>query len=395
MASLNRFVKAELIYLPTLMLILNLLGFCPFQGFDDIFLKRTGLLPFIDLRPGYPPLGKLPYYFFSVSLSQNMYAFFTFIFNACAMFVFGIAVYLCISKINPKKAFILTFTILMMPTVIYFNLIHSHADSLALTSIALILYFIQNPVLCGVICGIGALVKYYPAILLIPLLIYYKKIKEKIMLLYCFISTLLLLSLPFLLSDPLMYISSVESHLMRGPSESIFSIIDGYYGHTGFLHPTFDATIYAWQFAALYNPSHDDHFRYKWNLPFLPYVSIMLQIFSIVVTSWAARKTGNPKKSIQLISLGLFSYFAFSTFYNPLVHFPQVFFLALATLSWSTNKQILILATFEIINLFHSLVWFSPFFSTVGVLLPLTFTVTFRTILYGLVFLNFAKRGEV
>jgi len=282
-----------------------------------------------------------------------------------------------------------------MPSVIYLTIVYSHADALALIFVLGALYFIENPWLCGVLCGIGALVKFYPAVLLLPLLIYYKGIKKKTILLYSFILTALLLSLPFLLLDPLMYVSVVTSHSLRGPSESIFSMIDGYFGHTGFLHPTFDATIYSWQFTTVYEPSSYDHFRYQWSIPVLPYISIGLQIFSIVIISWIARGRKDQKEAVMLISLSMFAYFAFSTFYNPIIHIVEICCLVLATLNWGKYAQLTILVAFETVNIFHSIIWFTPVFMSIGVMLPLSVAVILRAILYVTVFLNFARRRAI
>ena len=192
-----------------------------------------------------------------------------------------------------------------------------------------------------------------------------------------------------------MYASVALSNNSRGPSESIFSIIDGYFGHTGFLHPTFDATIYSWQFTAIYKPSPFDHFRYQWSIPVLPYISIGLQIFSIAIIGWVARRTKDHKEAIMLISLSMFAYFALSTFYNPIIEIALICWLMLATLNWSKRAQLSTLAAFEAVNIFHTIIWFTPVFISIGVMLPLSVAVILRTIMYIAVFLNFAKRRTI
>jgi hypothetical protein len=396
MSSLHRFLKAELLYFFIVSVSLAFLGFYPPLNFDDAFLKKTGLLPFIDLRPGYPPIGKLPYFSLFILFSEtSAYSISVFLFNALTLFLLGITLYFCVSKLNQKRALSLPLLVLIMPSVLYFTLYYSHADALAMIFALGALYFIENPSLCGALCAVGALVKFYPAVLLLPLLIFYKGIKKRVILLFSFILIVLLISLPFLLSDPLMYVSVVLSNNLRGPSESIFSIIDGYYGHTGFAHPTFDATIYSWQFARLYEPSSYDHFRYQWNIPVLPYLSTGLQIFSIILISLIARRRKDRKEAIMLISLAMFSYFAFSTFYNPIIHLAQICWLMLATLNWNKYAQISTIASFEAVNILHSLVWFTPALMSTGVMLPLSVAVILRTILYIAVFLNFARRRTI
>jgi len=369
-----------------------LLSLTPQPDFDDIFMKRTGLLPYVDFRPGYPPLGKFPYYFFYNLLSQTHgYVLCTFFFNLATLLFLGAILFLCISKLNPKKALRLALILIMMPSMIYLTIVYSRADALAIAVLLCAIYFIDSPWICGALISIGALIKLYPAILLIPLMIYYKGVKNRVKLLYSFALVFLVFSIPFLLSEPLMYTSVFLSHTSRGPSESIFSIIDGYYGHTGFLHPTFDAAIYSWQFAIIYNPSPYDHFRYVWNIPALPYISLGLQMVCLLGFSWIAKKRQDKKESIMLISLAIFSYFAFSTFYNPRIHSVQMPFLLLATLNWNLRRQIAMVVVFEVINIFHSLVWFTPIFWFTGTQLPLTIAVVTRTIMYIVVFSIFAR----
>jgi len=393
MLRARRFLQVELLYAVTLSAIMIFLGFLPVSSFDDVFMKETGLLPYIDFRPGYPPLGKSAYHFlYSLFSRTSVYSFFAFFFNLTALLLLSTALYLCISKLQPRRAFTLALLFMIMPSVIYFSVTHAHADTLAVAAMLFALYFIDHPWVCGALCGVGTLTKFYPASLLLPLLIYYKGVKKKVSLLYSFIFVVLLLSIPFLLADPLMYLSVAISHTLRGPSESIFSLIDGYYGHTGFLHPTFDATIYSWQFAAVYNQSSYDHFRYLWKIPALPYISLGLQMIFMITISWIAKKRKDQKESMMFISLAIFSYFAFSTFYNPIIHLIQIPFMVLATLNWDKRAQIGMIFAFETVNIVHSLVWFTPIFLYIGTQLPLALAVVLRTILYVAVFLNFAKR---
>jgi hypothetical protein len=97
----------------------------------------------------------------------------------------------------------------------------------------------------------------------------------------------------------------------------------------------------------------------------------------------------------MLISLSMFSYFALSTFYNPIIEIALVCWLMLATLNWSRHAQLSVLAAFEAVNIFHTIIWFTPVFISIGVMLPLSVAVILRTILYIAVFLNFAKRRTI
>jgi uncharacterized membrane protein len=396
MSSLRSFIRLELRFFTIILATLVFLGLFPRGSFDDVFLQKTGLIPYLEFRPGYPPIGKLPYYSAYVFFLQtSLHAIYVLLFNGITLFLLSISLYFCLLKVNKNKAVIVGLSILLMPSVIYLTFVYSRADALSVIFSLCVLYFFENPWLCGVFCGLGTLTKLYPAMFLLPLLLYHRGFKKKAVLLYSFTLTLLLVSLPFLLSDPLMYISVVLSHGLRGPSESIFALIDGYLGHTGFLHPTFDASFYSWQFATLYEPNSSDHFRYQWNIPILPYISLALQLASMIAVSWIARKKESRGEAIMLLSLAMFSYFAFSTFYNPIIHIPQICFLAIATSNWNKRTQLLTLTAFEAVNAIHSLVWFSPTFIFIGLTLPLSIAIMLRTILYLLVFLNFARRKGI
>lgn len=388
------FLYAEILCLLIATAFFFLLGLFPKSAFDDVFMKNNRLLPYIDFRPGYPPLGKLPYYFLNLSFADTIYSAYAFLFNLFSLLFMCLILYLCISKLAPNKAFTLALSILALPSVLYFTLIYAKADAFAMFFVLLALYFIENPWKCGIMCGIGALVKFHPALLLIPLLVRFKP-KKGAKLLYSFSSVVLLVSFPFLFWDPLMYASTYVGYFSRGPAESIFAVIDGYFGHTGFMHPTFDATIYSWQGSFPYSPSPLDHFSYKWSIPVLPYLSLTLQIASLITLSWFAKNRKDPKESVMLISLAMFSYFAFSTFYNPAIQVILIPYLILATLHWRKSLQIAMIAAFEVVNIVHSLLWFAPLFLNIGTMLPLSITITTRTALYGVVFLIFVWRRKI
>jgi len=396
MCSLRRFIGLEFSVFMIIILTLIFLGFYPQTSFEDVFLQKANLLPFIDFRSGYPPVTRLPYYFLFIAFSNSsIYGFITLFFNALTFFLMIFTIYLNVAKLSYERTLSIALIVTLMPSVIYFTLVIAHGDAIAMMFSLLALYFFEKPWLAGVFCGFGTLAKFYPAVLLLPLIIYYKDFKKKLALLYAFILTMLLISLPFLLSDPLMYISVAACNFLRGPSESIFALIDGYFGHTGFLHPTFDGSLYSWQFAALYEPTYYDHFRYKWNIPILPYMSLGLQLASIVGISLLARKKKDQKESVSLISLATFSYFAFSTFYNPLVQIPQICLLAIATINWNKHRQIKTLAAFEAVNTLHSLIWYCPLFLYVGVMLPLSIAIMLRFILYIFVLTSIIRRNSV
>ncbi len=393
---MRRFLLLLALHISILAALLPILGLLPSPSFDDIFMKENNLLPYFDFRPGYPPLSKLPQYFIhGLSAGSPSYSLLMFLVNLLGLSMVGIGLYLNISKAHPERASVMTLLVLAMPSVIYYTLVYSHADSFAIFAMLLAIYFVESAWLSGALTSVGVLLKLFPVVLILPLVVYLKGLKTKITLLYSFALVLLVVSTPFLLNDPLMYTSVAFSHFLRGPSESIFSVIDGYFGHTGFVHPTFDAAIYSWQYADVYAPSAYDHHRYQWHTPALSYISLALQVISLTYFGWIAKGKRGRKDVATPISLAVFSFFAFSTFFNPIIHVIQLPLLTLATLSWKRSAQIATITLFESLNVVHSIIWFSPVFWFIGTALPLLTVVCLRLVFYGAAFVMFSRKGNL
>lgn len=377
---------------PTLIIIYGIMLFSiyiifkpPLLLFDDKFIVENGLFHYIDFRPGYPPLGKLPYTLLYAVFKED--STFMVLFNIISLNVMLFILYKIASEmIDPRKAKVLTIVTALNPAIIHATVSHLHADMLAAVFLLLsMLAFIKNrPLQVGVYCGLGFMTKIYPAVLLIPYIFQYS-FKKRLVLISAFMASIILLSTPFLIFDPLMYVSTFTHHLLRGPSESIFALLDGYYYHTGFLHPTYEATIYAWQFAKIYEPSIYDHFRYEWQHPYLRFLSLTLQIVFLFLFSLMAKRGEFKLKSLEGISLAALTYFAFSTFRNPLITIPE-FLLALFTLmKRDLAHQLSIFIPLIVVDSLHFLVWFSE--------LPLNFefllliVVNLKAMLFAVIFL--------
>jgi len=243
---MRRFLFFLTLHISILAALLPILGLLPSPSFDDLFMKKNGLFPYFDFRPGYPPLSKLPQYLMhALSAGAPSYSIMIFLVNLAGLSMLGIGLYLNINKSHPERANIMTLIVLAMPSVIYYTLVYSHADSFAMFAMLLAIYFVESAWLSGALTGVGVLLKLFPAALILPLIVYLNGLKKKVTLFYSFVLVVLVLSTPFLMNEPLMYVSVAFSYSLRGPAESVFSVIDGYFGHTGFVHPTFDAAIYS------------------------------------------------------------------------------------------------------------------------------------------------------
>ena len=326
-----------------------------FWLYDDKFVINNGLLHYVDFRPGYPPVGKLPY--------TCLYKAFG---NAESIVLYHLAildlVLIILHKLfrdltTQQRARALVLITALYPPLIW-TICIAHADLLALLWLVLSIYFVKDrkPLAVGVFSGLGFLTKVYNAILLLPALVSFKSLRERLVLMSSFLATVLTISAPFLALDPLMYISVYTHHLLRGPSETIFALLDGYFSHTGFLHPTYEATIYAWQFASIYVPSNFDHFRYAWSHPQFQYVSLVLQAsfflaFSLMIGAYRGAK------ALKVLSLAMLSYFTFSPLWSPVFSIPVFIMLMLATLDVKVTHQASILAILILVDSLHYLIW--------------------------------------
>jgi hypothetical protein len=322
--------------------------------FDDRFVVASGLLYYVDFRPGYPPLGKLPYIFLNNSVEGILLYHLT---TLDASLIMLYRLLKCITE--RRRALILASTAAFYPPLLWASISIPHADLLALLWLLISIYFVTkwNPVGAGVFICLGFLTKLYNVILLLPALLLFRG-WGRVALLSSSLATFFTISAPFLALDPLMYASTYTHHLLRGPSESLFALLDGYFSHTGFLHPTYEAAIYSWQFAAVYNPSSLDHFRYAWNYPQLRYVSLTLQIIFIILFSIMSITTNDRARMLKAALLALLSYFTFSAFWNPLIAIPFFTLIMLITVDLKMPHQILVLTGFFMIDVLHYLVWF-------------------------------------
>uniref|UniRef100_A0A7C5XKI1 Glycosyltransferase RgtA/B/C/D-like domain-containing protein n=1 Tax=Ignisphaera aggregans TaxID=334771 RepID=A0A7C5XKI1_9CREN len=337
--------------------------------FDDKYVINNELIYYVDFRPGYPPIGKLPYTFlYKVFGNAESIVLYNLIMTNLTLII----LYKLLKEVTSRrKAIILTSIVALQPVLIWSTIFSTHADTVALFWLILTIYYIKakNPLGVGLSAALGFLTKIYNAILMIPAFVLFKG-RERVVLVSSFITIIILMSAPYLSLDPLMYITTYLHHLSRGPSESIFALLDGYYSHTGFPHPTFEAMIYAWQFNAIYTPSNIDHFNYAWNYPQLRYISSTLQIFFLLLFSILLSKMRHEIEVLKTTSLAALSYFVFSAFWNPPISLPTFILVTLTTLDVKTLYQVLILACFMIIDLIHAAIWIpgSPIDICVGLL---------------------------
>ncbi|MEM1686933.1 MAG: glycosyltransferase 87 family protein [Zestosphaera sp.] len=331
--------------------------------YDDRYVVETSLRYYIDFRPGYPPLGKLPIHLIYLYTGGSELA--VWIYNVLTFNLSVVIFYYLVESLKRNRRSTLKAIILFIfnPALII-AFLQPHADFLALALTLTGIYFLlrRRFGMVALLSALGFATKIYPVFILVPAMIVANN-RDRIILVTAFVSMVWLLSLPFVIQDPFMYLSTFIHHLYRGPSESIFAILDGYYGHTGFVHPLFDAAIYYFQFTAVYQPSHDQHFYYAWRYPLLKYIALSIQLAGLIplflytMKNWLRKRHANNKITLSLSILAFIVFLSLSPTQNILVHIPAY---ALACILLASNQDklsTLTLILYAITNGLHAMCW--------------------------------------
>jgi Predicted membrane protein (DUF2079). len=126
------------------------------------------LIYYVDFRPGYPPIGKLPYTFlYKVFGNAESIVLYNLIMTNLTLII----LYKLLKEVTSRrKAIILTSIVALQPVLIWSTIFIAHADTVALFWLILTIYYIKakNPLGVGLSAALGFLTKIYNAILMIP-----------------------------------------------------------------------------------------------------------------------------------------------------------------------------------------------------------------------------------
>lgn len=282
------------------------------------YLSEQQATPYVDLREGYPPLGFLIYYPLYHLFQGNPTAF-SFAFralNALLLISTLLILYLTLKAIFGKtRSLKLTLYYALLPSVIISNAYSNDIVALFPSALAIYMMTKRRAYLCGLLIATATLGKGFPLLLLIPALIAFTNMKEKIKLVLATFGALILASLPFLTLNPLTFISTFTHVGSRGPWETPWAFIEGYYSHGGFLHPLFDKFFYHSNLLRIYSASPYDHAIYKWKFEALPTFLTICQITIILIVSlvYIKRKTETAKLCGLIYTAYLFFFKGYST----------------------------------------------------------------------------------
>ncbi len=283
------------------------------------YLYQYGITPYIDYREGYPPLGFLIYMPFTYLSNWDVYlfAFYFRMVNLVFLILSCLLIYLIVFQLRGRKAALIASTIYAVcPTVVLGGKISNDSFMLFLSLLGLYFLLKGKPSFSGMVLGLATMVKIFPALFVIIGLKWFGENRDKFRLFLAFMLTVYFISLPFLVMDPFMYLSTFIHHGSRGPWETIWALIDGWYSHGGFIHPDFDQFFYHFQLLKIYSPSPLDHAFYDWKYPLIPTFLIVCQV-AVAIAFFLFGKCENKSVLIKKVTLILLLYVLFFKGYSP------------------------------------------------------------------------------
>jgi hypothetical protein len=321
------------------------------------YLDSHGAVPYIDTREGYPPLGFLSYMPIYYAFRGNIEAF-TYGFRAlnCVFLVATLyALYLILeSQFGENRSLRLTLYYAGMPFVIIAGFYSNDVLSLLPAALGIYMMVKKRPLLCGFLLGLAALEKGFPIVLIIPGLIAFTNAKDRLKLLSATLLTLVFVSLPFVLINPFTYVSTFTYVSSRGPWETVWAFIDGFYSHGGLLHPYFDKFFYHFDLLKIYSASPYDQAIYQWRFGFIPDLLTALQILVIGLVSLIY--TRRKKEYVALCGLLYISYMLFFKGYSPQFSIATLFFVLLAV----SSAPLMFMIPLEVSQVMQMMAWSMP-----------------------------------
>ncbi|MEM2099478.1 MAG: hypothetical protein QXU99_07065 [Candidatus Bathyarchaeia archaeon] len=350
------------------------------------FLDEHSAVPYVDVREGYPPLGFLVYkplyHIFQKNPTAFAYGFRAL--NGAFLIATLFTFFLIIERQQgEKRAIKLALYYAVLPSVIIANTYSNDVIALLPAALAIYMMIKKKSLACGLLLGLATLGKGFPVLLLFPAIATFKESRERLKLVAATASILVFSSLPFMLINPLTYMSTFTHVGSRGPWETIWAVIDGYFSHGGLLHPLFDKFFYHFNLLKVYSANHYDHAIYAWSVEQLPLILTFLQITSLITISAAFWR----KKDDVLPFCGLLyiSYMLFFKGYSTQFAVSTPFYLLLATTAVPA-PPLLFLIPLEASHILQILSWnaqaFAPEFLRNEHLALLVSAVIIRSIVF-------------
>lgn len=359
------------------------------------YLSDHEAVPYVDVREGYPPLGFLIYmplyYAFRFSVVAFSYGFRAI--NGGFLVATVVSLYFILKQISrERRAIWMTSCYAFLPSVIVANIFSNDVVALLPGSLAVYCMLRGRPLLCGVLIGLATLGKGFPFLLLIPALISFKSCGERFKVLTSAVVVLSMVSFPFLLLNPLTYLSTFTHHGSRGPWETIWALLEGYNSHGGLLHPYFDKFFYHGDLLELYSANEYDHAFYTWRFSLLPLFLTFGQLAVLGLLAFIEVK--GRREIVTLCGLVYVGYMLFFKGYSTQFSVSTQLYVLLATL----DAPLFFIIPLEISHISQMVSWMgfpgAPF-EAIRELhhILLTSSIILRTIVFGLILSRAFRSG--
>lgn len=316
---------------------------------------KNGYVPFIDFHVGYPPLGfflYLPYAVFS-NFNSTVFVALMRITNGLFLSLSVLLTYLIVNRVRGQNDGILSALVIMFSiSTISINTCSSESIALFFALLAVHFMLSSRAGLTGLFIGLGTMTKIFPGLLVVPAAKKLKPNKNRVMLLGSIVLVVLFFNLPFMIGNPFMWIGAYTFHGARGPWESVWALIEGWYGHGGaeVLHPNFEVFIPYMQLRGIYPPSPSDHAYFLWPHPWLSPLLLILSAVALLLSFFLT----NENNLLEGTGLTLFFFMFFSKGYSPEF---TIFLLPFVAMAFKRLKKIFLSAVFEIGTLAELIVW--------------------------------------
>lgn len=366
----------------------------PITGFEFSFfiltreLSKRGIMPYFDYYPAHPPPSLLLATLLPPVIGNRALTFILWLFSL-------IMLYLLTLNYGKRHALLVSAMFSFLGVVSLISSPHALWDQLVAFFILLALLLLSKGKsgLFGLSIAAATSVKIWPAFLLFALI---KRPIALIKAIGVFLFALAILWMPFLMISPLMLLSTFAYNFGRGPWQTPWALMDGWWGSGGALdfsltYNTYFA-LHGWQQDwPVWERLNNGTFLafYSWNIPALETVSKIASALAIPIVALLLR-TG---KHDDLVLRGV----AFTALYFALAkgwsNGWEVFVLPILLIGATTPWRKAFILTFLIGNFIHHLYFFNPFrfqvpfayetlFSLIPFRLLLLAAVVFKTVAF-------------
>ena len=351
------------------------LGFA-FNWYHLFDPMRSGFIPYVDFQAGYPVLGFIPYGLLALLCpSERIYGYVMRYINLALLSISLFVIYKVVYRHRGQRDALLTILAPMLSVSVLIGNLYSN-DVMALCFFSLALFFLmrKSPTLCGLLMGLAIFAKIYPLLLLPMFLAFFENWRERLSLLTSLVLSVLLLNFLFIVLNPYMWCETFfGGNAGRGPWETIWAFLSGYYSHggVGHIHPYFEGFFTYVQLKQIYPLTHADHAFYLYSNSTIPLIMSSLSLLSFIVPLILFTR----ERILELIGLSSSLFFLASKGYSPQF---SIFTIPLLALSVSDKKKFVLTSLLDAATILQMMNW-SGWFAPLGEGFFLPYAVFLRT----------------